>query len=203
MSSRLLANQHQLEAAARELERKVAERTQELAQANQQLAEQARTDALTGLPNRLAANEFLAHEFRLLARRPVPYAVLLIDVDYFKKVNDQFGHAVGDTVLQHVGATLANAVRSNDFLGRIGGEEFVAVLPMTAMHEALVVADKLRLAVQAGPVDPVGQLTVSIGVAAAQNDDASVDDAVKRADAMLYQAKGAGRNCVMPASQGV
>lgn len=199
MSSRLLANQHALEAAARELERKVAERTQELAQANRQLAEQARTDALTHLPNRLAANEFLAHEFRLLTRRPVPYAVLLIDIDYFKKVNDQYGHAVGDTVLQQVGATLAGAVRSNDFLGRIGGEEFMAVLPMTAMREALAVADKLRLAVQASPVVPVGQLTVSIGVAAAQNDDASVEDAVKRADAMLYQAKGAGRNCVMPA----
>lgn len=199
MSTRLLANQQQLQAAARELERKVAERTQELAQANKQLAEQARTDALTGLPNRLAADEFLAHEFGLLDRRPMPYAVLLIDADYFKRVNDQFGHDVGDAVLRHIGSTLSAAVRFNDFLGRLGGEEFIAILPMTNLQDALVVARKLRMAIEASPVQPVGSITVSIGVAVASSTDRSPDDAVKRADIMLYEAKGAGRNCVMPA----
>lgn len=199
MSSRLLANQRELEAAAHELERKVEQRTKELAHANQLLSALARSDALTGLPNRLAANEFLQHEYSLLKRRPVPYAVVLLDIDYFKKVNDTHGHALGDVVLQHVAKVLAASVRVNDFVGRVGGEEFMMILPMTTLDDALIVAEKLRSAVEAEPVEPVGVVTVSVGVALANQDDASADRAVNQADAMLYEAKRAGRNRVMPA----
>src|SRR5690606_2383285 len=106
----------------------------------------------TGLPNRLAANEFLQHEYSLLKRRPVPYAVVLLDIDYFKKVNDTHGHALGDVVLQHVAKVLAASVRVNDFVGRVGGEEFMMILPMTTLDDALIVAEKLRSAVEAEPV---------------------------------------------------
>ena len=198
MSTQLLHQQHDLAAAAQDLEHKVALRTQELAQANEQLTALARRDALTGLPNRLAVNEFLAHEFPLLKRRPVPYTVVLIDIDHFKRVNDTHGHAVGDDVLKHVGGLLMRAVRESDFVGRLGGEEFIAILPMTSLADALGVAEKIRAQIEASPVAPVGVLTISLGVAVAQADHVSVDVAIQQADAMLYEAKRAGRNRVMP-----
>ncbi len=79
---------------------------------------------MTSLPNRLAANEFLEHEFNWLLRRLVPYAVLIMDIDFFKKINDTFGHAVGDEVLRQIGSLLAQMLRGSDFVGRIGGEDF-------------------------------------------------------------------------------
>jgi diguanylate cyclase len=198
MATRLLRNQHELEAAARELENKVEKRTQELAEANTKLAAQARNDALTGLPNRLSANEFLAHEFHNMKRGHESYSVVMLDIDHFKKVNDTHGHATGDKVLQHVSRILAQSVRENDFVGRMGGEEFVAVLPLTQLSEALLVAEKIRASVSSAYIEPIGQVSISAGVAVAKPDHASADDAVNQADAMLYEAKRAGRNRVMP-----
>ncbi|RIY40368.1 sensor domain-containing diguanylate cyclase [Neopusillimonas maritima] len=200
MASRLLQNQHELETAARELESKVEQRTQELAEANTKLAAQARNDVLTGLPNRLAANEFLEHEFHNLKRGREPYSIVMFDIDYFKKVNDTYGHAVGDQVLQHVGRILAESVRENDFVGRMGGEEFVAVLPLTPLNDALRVAEKIRARVDSAALESVGSISISAGVAVAHAGQASADEAVIQADAMLYEAKRAGRNRVMPAA---
>lgn len=202
MASRLLQNQRELEAAARELENKVAQRTQELAEANTKLAAQARRDALTGLPNRLAANEFIGHEFHNLKRSLEPYSVLMIDIDHFKNVNDTYGHAVGDQVLQQVSRILAQSVRENDLVARMGGEEFMAVLPHTSLHDALKVAEKVRTQVASAQFDLVGRVTISAGVAIAQAHHSNADEAIIQADAMLYNAKRAGRNQVMPSVDG-
>lgn len=204
MSEKLLQNQHDLEKAAKELEQKVIERTHELAQtnlqleaANQQLSSLARQDPLTSSPNRLAATEFLTHEFQQLKRRPVSYVVLLLDIDFFKKVNDTYGHATGDTVLKRVAQVLTRCIRENDFIGRVGGEEFMAVLPMTTLNDGAVVAEKIRAAVAAEHIEPVGHVSVSVGVSGARLEDPSTDEAIKRADMCLYAAKAAGRNRVV------
>ncbi len=187
MSSDLLNHQYELEA-------KVVQRTAELEKLNTALSELARRDVLTALPNRLAANEFLEHEFNLLMRRPVPYAVLMMDIDLFKNINDTFGHAVGDEVLRHIGSLLATTLRDSDFVGRMGGEEFIAVLPMTPLNDAVMVGEKIRSAIETSPIAPVGAITMSIGVAIASASDDSPGDALKRADQLLYQAKRHGRN---------
>lgn len=199
MSSRFLEHQKELEAAARTLEHKVELRTQELAEANKRLTDLARKDTLTGLPNRLASTEFLQHEFQQLARRSASYAIIMLDIDYFKRVNDTYGHATGDKVLQHVAAVLASSIRANDFVGRVGGEEFMAVLPTTELVDAAKVAEKIRAAVEASPVEGVGRITISVGVAQAHLSDTHADTAVNLADAMLYKAKHQGRNRVVTA----
>ena len=171
----------------------------ELMAANRELEQLARHDALTRVPNRLAANERLRAEFLRLKRSGSAYAVLLIDIDHFKRVNDHFGHETGDAVLHQVAALLADSVRITDFVARFGGEEFLVLLPDTDSAGALVSAEKLRDAVAQAAVPLVGQVTLSIGVSGAQPSDASEDDAVRRADRALYRAKAAGRNQVMPA----
>lgn len=190
MAGKLLDSQH-------ELERKVEERTAELAEANEELRRLARRDTLTGLHNRFAANETLLAEYRRMQRSGLPYAVLLIDIDYFKKVNDTYGHEVGDLVLQGVAAILAGNFRASDFVARFGGEEFLALLPATGLNEAIQVAEKVRAAVAAIPAPGSGSATVSIGVAVAEMADSDETLAVVRADEHLYRAKEGGRNRVV------
>lgn len=179
------------------LEQKVRERTEALEQANAALKSQARRDALTGLGNRLACMERLHDEFVRLRRTGVAYAVVMLDIDHFKRVNDTWGHTTGDVVLRAVAHTLAASVRETDFVGRFGGEEFLAVFPATNLDQALQVADKIRLAVQVLPLEDVGSVTLSIGVALAYADDSNEESAVAQADAALYRAKEGGRNRVL------
>ena len=154
-------------------------------------------DALTSLPNRMLSNERLKNCFLTLKRSRIVYAVLILDIDHFKAVNDSHGHAMGDQVLQRLASELRNAVRESDFVARIGGEEFLVLLPATGLDEACLVAEKIRLAVQAMK-SPTGEsITVSIGIATASPDDVDEDVCVLKADNMLYEAKGAGRNRVM------
>lgn len=192
---------HQKDALAesnRVLETKVTERTAELQRLNEALEKLARTDTLTGVPNRLHVNERLEAEFVRFQRSHEPYAVLVLDIDFFKKVNDTHGHATGDAVLRHVAGVLRQSVRSIDLVGRTGGEEFMVILPMTDQAQAVVVAEKIRSAVAASPIEPVGRVTISVGVQEVGAGDASGDDAVVRADHWLYEAKNAGRNRVEP-----
>lgn len=182
----------------RDLEAKVAQRTQELHQLNQRLHQQARFDALTGLPNRLQTTERLHSEFTRFQRDHVPYTLLMIDVDHFKKVNDTHGHASGDAVLKQVAGVLQDSIRETDLAGRLGGEEFLVILPMTGLAQGLVVAEKIRASMAALRNEPVGHITVSIGVQEASADDEDQDTALNRADHWLYQAKAAGRNQVLP-----
>ena len=184
-----------------ELERKVEERTAELGQAMAELDRLARHDVLTGLSNRLAANERLHTEFVGMKRSHSAYAVLMLDIDFFKRVNDTHGHAVGDQVLQKVAQTMKKTLRESDFAARFGGEEFLALLPATNMAAALQVAEKLRQAVEASPDPVAGRMTVSIGLALANPEQANEDAAVRAADDALYRAKREGRNQIQIAPE--
>jgi diguanylate cyclase len=144
MTKTLLTQKHQLMDANITLEQKVQERTQELEQANIELEKLARYDALTELYNRRALTDYLDYLYAQFARSHLAYAVLLMDVDFFKKVNDQYGHEVGDFVLKSVAQQLSSTVRESDFVARYGGEEFVVLLPATSLEGAVALAENLR-----------------------------------------------------------
>jgi diguanylate cyclase (GGDEF)-like protein len=183
------------------LEHKVAERTADLARANEELARLARRDALTGLPNRLAVEERLrAESLRRSARRGTACAVLMIDIDFFKPINDTHGHATGDEVLAQVARLLAATVRESDFVARYGGEEFLVLLPETTLAGARTVAEKLRDVVEASPHPVAGRMTVSIGLAMAEQLTGDLAAVMAQADAALYEAKRTGRNRVVVAT---
>lgn len=184
-----------------ELEVKIAERTAELSKANEDLRHLSRHDALTGLNNRLSANERLHSEFISMKRSQNYYAVLMLDIDFFKKVNDTYGHAVGDSVLQQLAQTLKTTLRESDFAARYGGEEFLLLLPNTELFEARLVAEKIRRTIEATPHPVAGKITVSIGVAIATPDEPDEFSALKESDDYLYAAKKSGRNCIMTATQ--
>lgn len=201
MANTLLQRKSALEQSNVVLERTVAERTAELMRSNEDLHRISRNDALTGLFNRLAAGERLHTEFARMKRSQHRYAVLVMDIDYFKKVNDTFGHEVGDRVLQSTALVLQSKLRETDFLARFGGEEFLVLLPDTELAAASEVAEKLREAVALAPNATGHPVTLSIGMAMAGPEDSNEDDAVRRADKFLYQAKHAGRNRVVAQSQ--
>lgn len=194
MAATLIHRREALEASNLELEARVVERTAELARLNDELRDQARRDALTGLPNRLAANERLREEFVRMKRMRVAYAVLVLDIDHFKRINDTHGHAAGDAVLRHVSAVLRGALRETDFIARFGGEEFLILLPATPLADAATVGEKVRAVIESSPTEAVGAVTLSIGLAMADPMHQDEDVAVRAADALLYQAKSAGRN---------
>ncbi|MET0424754.1 MAG: sensor domain-containing diguanylate cyclase, partial [Actinoplanes sp.] len=180
------------------LEARVAERTRELAAANTKLEALSSTDPLTGLANRRRFEQGLAAHHDRLRRSGCGYAVLMIDVDFFKKYNDRFGHQAGDECLRKVGAALAGAIRAGtDLACRYGGEEFVLVLGDTDPDTAAMLAERVRAGIQAlripHPDGPAGVVTVSIGVAVAGD---APDSLLRRADTALYEAKAAGRNTV-------
>jgi diguanylate cyclase (GGDEF)-like protein/PAS domain S-box-containing protein len=179
------------------LETKVEERTAALARANEELRTLAWRDALTGLPNRLAAMDRLASEFARIKRSDVASSILMMDVDQFKPVNDTHGHGAGDDVLRHLATLIRGALRVGDFVARFGGEEFMALLPDTDLAGAMVVAEKIRTTIESSPERTVGRVTISIGAALADATDATMDVAVRRADAALYRAKRSGRNRVV------
>lgn len=178
------------------LEQQVAERTAALTAANHELERLARRDALTGLQNRLSANERLRAEFLRLKRTGSPYALLLMDIDHFKKINDTYGHETGDHALKQLATTLDENVRATDFVARFGGEEFLILLPDTTVDGAMTSAEKIRKSVAERSFPALRQMTVSVGVSIARADDRNEDDAVRRADAALYRAKDEGRNTV-------
>ncbi len=159
----------------------------------------ARRDALTGLLNRRAMDDLLADEAHRAHRLGSSFSVLMIDVDHFKAINDRDGHAAGDRALQHLASLLSGQMRDIDRVGRYGGEEFVALLPGTALDEAAALAERLRERVDTVPLsweDNLLRLSVSIGVAQWRGEGDSEQALLARADAALYRAKARGRNLV-------
>ena len=171
----------------------------ELRERNAELEAISRTDTLTGLPNRRHLQEHLMAAASSARRRPETMAVLMIDVDHFKGVNDRFGHDAGDVVLRAIGTRLASACRQEDIVGRWGGEEFLVVAPSTDVAGAAVLAERFREEAAAEPVfvgEETVMMTVSIGSAVGTGD---VDAVLRDADAALYAAKSGGRNRVVSA----
>jgi diguanylate cyclase len=182
-----------------ELEQRVAERTAELERLNGELASLSRTDALTGLFNRRHLDERLDEEAARCRRLRTPMAVMMIDIDHYKRLNDSHGHAAGDRCLQEVATRLRAGIRlGQDLLARYGGEEFCLLVPATNDEGVETVAERLRRAVADEAVtwgDQRLQLTVSIGVARGQPvDRAGVERLRQQADQALYAAKAGGRN---------
>ena len=197
MTQSLLSKERELKEANASLEATVAQRTADLTQANAELLKLATHDALTGVYNRRRFDEKLAENSLLFQRTGRTFALLLIDADYFKRVNDTYGHAIGDDVLCQLAALIENTTRSTDFVARYGGEEFAVLLPEVEEPDSPeVVAEKIRAAVEAAVFPTVGHLTVSIGVGVAEPSDRDSLALLKRADMRLYEAKGAGRNRV-------
>jgi len=168
---------------------------------NRRLEALATTDPLTRMLNRRALLDRLTAECDRARRYDSSLALLLVDIDHFKEINDTAGHLAGDSVLRQLGALLADAMRKVDVLARYGGEEFVAMLPETSMEGAAVFAERLRERIAAQVFDICGQrsvrLTVSIGLATFPSSGvASTDDLFARADEALYRAKSGGRNQV-------
>jgi two-component system cell cycle response regulator len=164
-----------------------------LSEKTRALSEMAATDELTGIPNRRSILEVLGREYARARRYAEPLAVLMIDIDHFKEVNDTRGHAAGDAVLKGVGSTLHSTVRDSDFAGRYGGEEFLAILPHQDQRGALIAAERIRRKIADSEMGPDRlKVTVSIGVGVIAAD--GVEAMLSRADKAMYVAKAAGRN---------
>ena len=198
--------QVRLVSAARvtQLHRRLAEQNDELEELNVRFASQARTDALTGLGNRLRMQEDLKSLDARKERYGQTYCVVLCDIDFFKPYNDTYGHPAGDEILRRVSEAIKSHCRSGDVAYRYGGEEFLIVLPEQTRQSGVAMAERLRRAVE-GLKIPHGArklpktLTISAGVAAVAREEQKIAEALLReADEALYAAKEAGRNCVMP-----
>jgi diguanylate cyclase (GGDEF)-like protein len=156
-------------------------------------------DPLTNVGNRMALAQAMTREVEMAKRYHRPFSVLLIDVDHFKQVNDTIGHAAGDQVLQHLASKITNSLRQIDEVFRYGGEEFVVLLNNTDHKAPVLVAERIRQALEAEPVDLEGELltvTVSIGLSVYKHHD-SEESLFERADQALYEAKNSGRNQVV------
>ncbi|MEG1770388.1 MAG: diguanylate cyclase [Comamonas sp.] len=179
------------------MEEVVRQRTLELQHANQELERQASSDPLTGLLNRRGFDARLAAAVALAQRSGRPLSVITIDVDHFKRVNDTYGHEVGDNVLRTLARQLKARLRVSDAVARLGGEEFVVLLPDTEPETALEMAQELLVVAAAPAHDEVSNITISAGVSALRPDDENGSAMLRRSDAALYAAKTAGRNRAM------
>jgi polar amino acid transport system substrate-binding protein len=153
------------------------------------------TDPLTKTFNRLKMDEVFSQEIKTGKRYHSPLSVIMLDIDHFKKINDEFGHIVGDSVLKKIAQVIKSSLRTNDFLGRWGGEEFLIICPSTNIDKAKMVAEKLRAALVNTPFTPLKKVTASFGVAEWEVEE-SQDSLISRADSALYRSKNDGRNRV-------
>jgi diguanylate cyclase (GGDEF)-like protein len=175
----------------------------ELSVANRKLQQAALTDALTGLYNRRYALERLEQEWAAARRSGNPLACMIVDIDFFKRVNDKYGHDVGDRVLRETAAVLRDTLRQSDVVCRLGGEEFVVIGPGMDLAAATRCAERLRLAVEAQTIETAGasvRVTLSIGVAERGEHMENPAELLKAADLAVYAAKDGGRNQVRTAS---
>ena len=171
-----------------------------LEQANSKLDRLSKTDNLTKLLNRGAWESLLNSEFERFRRYGHDCTLIMLDIDNFKRVNDQYGHQVGDDVIRHLADTMRDCLRHTDHLGRYGGEEFAIILPETSLEGAGVIAERLRASIAAASIsshDMNLSYTISLGVATLHQHTASSQQWLRQADGALYAAKHAGRNQVI------
>jgi diguanylate cyclase (GGDEF)-like protein len=153
----------------------------------------ATVDELTGAPNRRVFHERLESEVDRCGRQGAHLCVVFVDIDFFKKINDEYGHQVGDAVLKEIYARLEETLRAYDFVGRYGGDEFVMALPGTDAAGGVAAAERLRESVRDGALGKLAGVTISLGVAELEQ-DMYVDMLLRNADLALYRAKNMGRN---------
>jgi diguanylate cyclase (GGDEF)-like protein len=194
---RVVQLQEELEFDRRQLRRFAAE----LEASNQHLQQLALTDVLTELPNRRNANEQLDREWAIAERTGRPLSCMMIDIDYFKLINDTYGHNAGDDVLKQLANVLRTTVRKQDMVCRLGGEEFLVICPDSPPENAFQYAERLRLSVAASNIHsdaaPNIRITVSIGLAYKHRELLNVDMLMQLADKRLYAAKAGGRNKIV------
>ena len=169
----------------------------ELHQLQEELQRQIRTDSLTGIANRRSFFEHAESEFARSRRHRLPLSLIAIDIDHFKRINDRYGHPMGDRVLRDFAGCAAHALREEDVCARTGGEEFCILLPETDLKHAVAIAERIRLATAACrpcPEHPELAITASFGIAALEERTPSFDILFSRADHALYTAKQQGRN---------
>ena len=211
--------EEQLQRAYDELDIRVRERTFDLAEANKllmaEIAERKRTeeklqhyserDHLTMLYNRRKFFELLETEVSKAKRYARPLTIIMLDIDYFKKVNDNYGHNIGDMVLKTTANIVGDIIRKDDIFARYGGEEFMLLSPETGLEEAIVMVERIRVAVETHSYTAGVRITISAGVAEWSGEKTELAF-IKKADEMLYMAKNMGRNRVeaaeRPSSQG-
>jgi diguanylate cyclase (GGDEF)-like protein len=178
------------------LEALVEKRTHELMEKNRELEYISVTDALTGIPNRLRLDQLLKDAINQSQRYGTELSILLVDVDKFKQVNDQFGHQAGDQVLVDIARLLSQGCREVDVAGRWGGEEFLVICRNTGLEGAMILGEKLRVKIAEYEFLHIGKRSISAGVTMFQTHD-TLNTMISRADTALYRAKEQGRNCVL------
>jgi diguanylate cyclase (GGDEF)-like protein len=162
---------------------------------NKEFETMASMDSLTGLFNRYKFSELFVSTYKTMMQRDSKMSLILLDIDFFKKVNDTYGHNHGDKVLLRVAQTLQQTIRNIDIVCRWGGEEFVVLLPTASIDNAIAIAEKIRTNIENLEIEPVGKITISCGVAKVQSFD-NMKSAIEKADKALYLAKESGRNRV-------
>jgi diguanylate cyclase (GGDEF)-like protein len=182
------------------LEQKIYERTEslldtqkELLEDNNELTRMALTDSLTGLSNRTHMNQILHKEYSRFERHNQRFGIIMLDIDHFKNVNDNFGHDTGDVVLKKLAMIFENAIRASDFIARWGGEEFLICCTTIEEDDLLPIAETIRQLVASTDFEKFGQITASLGCAAIVKGE-TIGELIKRADIALYEAKNNGRN---------
>ncbi|HKJ51626.1 MAG TPA: diguanylate cyclase [Gammaproteobacteria bacterium] len=182
------------------LEQKIYERTEslldtqsKLLEDNNELTRMALTDNLTGLSNRTHMNQILYKEFARFERHNQRFGIIMLDIDHFKNINDNFGHDIGDTVLKKLAQIFENSIRTSDFVARWGGEEFLICCTTIEETDLLPIAETIRQLTASTKFERVGQITASLGCAAIVKGE-TIGELIKRADVALYEAKNNGRN---------
>jgi len=162
--------------------------------------ERSMFDPMTGLYTKIAAKVRMAETLAAARRYSRPLSVMMLDLDHFKRVNDTYGHQVGDRVLMYATQQIIKSLRESDMASRYGGEEFLVILPETRRAEATTIAERIRASLEAAPI-PVGTqsllVTISIGVTCCEKGECTIDEMIKNADDNLYRAKNSGRNKVV------
>ena len=166
-----------------------------ISEVRKQLEEMASMDSLTGISNRRFVIHRFEEEFARAKRKNNPLCCIMLDIDYFKAINDKYGHLTGDEVLKEVADRIKKTLRRYEILGRFGGEEFIVILPDTTIEEANKLANRIKQEIHANPIKDAS-VTISQGVTFSLSTDKSINDIIKRADDRLYEAKVSGRDCI-------